>query len=57
MKRVILALAMACALSGCASLLDGVFDDQAVRQCEQETRPSELGGCIDRVEQHRRERD
>ena len=40
-------------LAGCASL----YDDQARRQCEEEARAQDRGACLDRVDQHRRERD
>jgi len=57
LRNVIVAGAAALALSGCVSTLDGAYDEQARRQCERETRASERGACLDRVDQHRRERD
>lgn len=56
MRRAILALVSALALSGCLSTLDSMYDDQSRRQCEESTRPSERGECLDRVDRHRQER-
>jgi uncharacterized protein YceK len=47
-------IAAAIALSGCVSILEGAYDDQARSQCEQE-RPSDRGGCLDRVDENRRD--
>lgn len=52
-RNTFLALALLL-LSGCASLLDGMYDDQARSDCEQ---ARDRSGCYDRVDQHRRERD
>jgi uncharacterized protein YceK len=53
-RRLCVALALM-ALSGCASILDGMFDEQARKDCDQASR--DRSGCYDRVDQHRRERD
>lgn len=53
MRKVCVALAIL-ALSGCASIIDDLYDDQARSECSQSRDPS---GCHDKVEQNRRERD
>lgn len=53
MRRIMAMLMAVFILAGCASL----YDDQARRQCEEETRASDRGACLDRVDQQRRERD
>ena len=57
MARLVLAALAAVLLSGCVSLLDDAYDDQARSQCDQETRPSQRGACHDGVDQNRRERE
>lgn len=42
-------------VSGCASVIDGIYDDQARKDCDQADR--DRGACHDRVDQSRRERD
>jgi hypothetical protein len=42
-------------LSGCTSLIDNMYDDAAREECDRSAR--DRGGCYDRVEQQRRERD
>lgn len=53
MKRVLVVFAAMFALSGCA----GMYDERARQECEQETRAGDRGACLDRVDQHRRDRD
>lgn len=36
MRKLILALAAAAFLSGCASMLQGAYDERARQQCEEE---------------------
>lgn len=55
LRKFAVLIAAAITLSGCISLFEDAYDDQARSQCEQE-RPSERGGCLDRVEENRRER-
>lgn len=57
MARLVLAALAAALLSGCVSLLDSAYDEQARSQCDQETRPSQRGECHDRVDENRRERE
>jgi hypothetical protein len=52
-RKALAALAML-ALSGCVSVIDGMYDDLARKDCEQ---ARDRAGCHDRVEQNRRERD
>ena len=54
MRKVLVALALV-TMSGCASWVDDAYDDQARTQCDQGSH--DRGGCYDRVEQNRRERD
>ena len=53
MRKVLVALALL-TLSGCASIIDDLYDDHARSECHQTRDPS---GCNDRVDQNRRDRD
>ena len=55
MKRLAFAVLAAAWLGGCASMLDDAYDEQARSQCERESRPSDRGECLDRVDRIRRE--
>lgn len=55
--RLIVAALSALALSGCAGLLAQKYDQHARTECEQQVEPRDLGECLDRVEQRRRDRD
>jgi len=57
MRRIVLSLVALVALSGCMGVLENAYDEQARSQCEQDTRPRERGGCLDRADQARRDRD
>ncbi|MEQ1619350.1 MAG: hypothetical protein ABL883_13520 [Terricaulis sp.] len=57
MKRLAFAVLAAVWLGGCVSMLDDAYDEQARSQCERESRPSERGECLDRVDRIRRERN
>jgi uncharacterized protein YceK len=57
MRRLLLVMLAAASLSGCISIIDNAYDEQSRTQCEQETRPSDRGGCLDRVDRHRQQRD
>lgn len=57
MRRIVLTVLASVWLASCASLLEDSYDDQARSQCERETRPSERGACLDRVDRIRRERE
>lgn len=46
-------LVAAITLSGCVSLFEDAYDDQARSQCEEE-RAGSRGACVDRVEENRR---
>ena len=52
--RKFLAVVAMLAVSGCASLIEGAYDEQARTECEQARDRSD---CYDRVDQNRRERD
>jgi hypothetical protein len=54
MRRIVLILAAALALSGCLAL-DSMYDDHARDECDRETTASQRGACHDRVDQNRRE--
>jgi len=56
MRRVLLACAAMLALSGCVSLIDSAYDDQARSECDQQS-AARRGACYDRVDQHRRDRE
>ncbi len=53
MRKVLVALALL-TLSGCVSIIDSIYDDQARSEC---TQSRDRSGCNDRVDQQRRERD
>ena len=55
MRRALIVLLAAAALSGCLSL-DSMYDDAARTECDQQTSPRERGACYDRVDQNRRDR-
>jgi uncharacterized protein YceK len=57
MRRILLVIAAAALLSGCAGILSDAYDEQARSQCVEETDPNARRACLDRVEQNRRERD
>ena len=54
MRKILVALAML-TLSGCAAMIDDLYDDHARSECDRDGR--DRGGCYDRVDAHRRERD
>ncbi|MEJ0060831.1 MAG: hypothetical protein WDM79_15165 [Terricaulis sp.] len=56
MRKLLLVLAAAVMLPGCISTLDGAYDDQARRQCENGP-AAERGDCLDRVDRHRQSRN
>ena len=56
MRRVLLSFLAAAALSGCAGILQDVYDEQALSECDQISEPSDRSSCYDRVAQNRRER-
>lgn len=45
MRRLILALAAALALSGCVSSLQSAYDDRAREECERESRGPDRLNC------------
>lgn len=57
MRAVLVALALGAILplAACVSLLDGVYNEQARRECDRQSR--DRGACYDRIDQHRRDRD
>jgi hypothetical protein len=55
-RHLIAAIAVTVTLAGCATLLEGAYEDQARRQCDGE-RPGARGACHDRVDEHRRGRE
>jgi len=57
MRRVLFLMLAAAALSGCVSMFDNAYDEQARTQCEQESGPRDRGGCLDRVDENRRGRE
>lgn len=57
MRQAGLAAVMALLLSGCASMIDSMWDDAAREQCEQESGGSDRMSCYDRVDEIGRERD
>ena len=57
MRSVMAVMVLAAALGGCASTLQGMYDERAREQCDQEASSRERGACYDRVEQNSRERD
>lgn len=57
MKRSAFAILAVLWLGGCASILGDAYDDQARSECERESRPSERGECLDRIDRIRRERN
>lgn len=56
MRRVVLVMLCAFALSGCISTLDGAYDRQAHRQCENEEARNRAD-CHDRADRHRQQRE
>lgn len=55
MRRAAFAMLSALFLSGCVSIIDDAYDDQARRQCDESG--GSVGECYDRVDEHRRDRD
>jgi len=56
MRRALLSLLAAMALSGCIETLQGMYDEQARSDCDEISNRSERSSCHDRVDQNRRER-
>lgn len=56
MRLLLLGVLAALALGGCASTLQGVYDEQARTECEQISDASARSACFDRVAQNSRER-
>ncbi|MGE0597532.1 MAG: lipoprotein [Hyphomonadaceae bacterium] len=57
MRRMLLAAVAALALSGCTSTLQGMYDERAREECDQQSGAGDRGACYDRVEQNSRDRD
>ena len=57
-KRLAMAIASLgmLALSGCASILDGMWEDEARANCDRESGQQRRSECQDRVDQQVRER-
>lgn len=53
MRKVAVVLALMLA-TGCVSIIDDLYDDQARSDCSQSR---DRAGCEDRVDQNRRDRD
>jgi hypothetical protein len=56
-RRALFGLAALLVLGGCIDTLQNAYDERARDQCEQDNRPRERGGCLDRADQARRDRD
>jgi hypothetical protein len=56
MRKLLIAAIAALALSGCISMIDDAYDDEARSNCDQHTRTAQRGDCYDRVERESRER-
>jgi hypothetical protein len=56
MRKLLIVVLAAGALSGCVSMIDDAYDDEARSHCDQQVRTSQRSDCHDRVERERRER-
>lgn len=56
MRRLLMSLLAAMVLSGCAGILQNIYDEQARSECDQISKTSDRSSCYDRVAQNRRER-
>jgi hypothetical protein len=56
MRRFILVLAATALLSGCATSLQSMYDEQAREECDNNASTTARGSCYDRVDQNSRER-
>lgn len=56
MRRFVVAALAVLALGGCASSIENAYDEHARSECERDTRPSDRGQCLDRVDQNRSRR-
>jgi hypothetical protein len=56
MRRTLLALLAALALSGCVSTLQSMYDNQAHDDCDDLSGANTRSSCHDRVDQNTRER-
>jgi hypothetical protein len=56
MRRTLLALLSALALSGCVSTLQSMYDNRAHDDCDDVSGSSARSSCHDRVDQNARER-
>ena len=56
MRRIVAMFLGALALSGCVSLFEDAYDDQARSQCDERS-SRDRGACYDEVDRRRRERD
>lgn len=55
--RALIAALSVFILSGCMSTLQGAYDEAARTECERSSDARDIGSCLDRVDQNRRERD
>jgi len=56
MRRILIALAAAAALGGCASTLQSMYDEQAREECDNNSSAGSRGSCYDRVDENSRRR-
>ena len=56
MRRMLIALAAAAMLGGCASTLQSMYDEQAREECDNNSSAGSRGACYDRVDANRRDR-
>jgi uncharacterized protein YceK len=56
MRKFVLAMTAAALLSGCVSTLDGVWESEARKNCQQEQGATRQSDCQDRVDAEVRER-